>query len=445
MARRSPVRQSFRRRGPCGAFRTAALLGLLLPGCATTEPDRAIRIQRGYVYYLDGAGGGGALRNFSGGVRQGLKDAGYPGAGEMFNWETGLGLVADQEANLEYKRRKAAELARRIAEFRRDHPDTPIVLIGFSAGTVITVFALEALPADVSVETVVLLSGSLSADYDLTAALRRIEQRMYITTSHRDGMLLYMMPLTGTADRKSTAHGAIGVDGVRVPPGASPDVQRQYAKVLTLPWNEEFARLGDHGRHFDKVSPRFIQAIVAPLVMRGARSVASATAAELVVNPDYERWAGFAPGAWVRLRGYQVVQGRRTPLTLKVTLMERDEHRLVVEREFETEAGTPVSMPLSGRFVIAAKIAPHEHPTTAAPGARTELPAQAITAAGQTWQCSGYRVRATGHFPQWGTGVDATVYTHTAIPGQLVRVSLKTSLSGEPAEFAGELADYLAR
>lgn len=399
-------------------------------------------MQRGYIYYLDGAGGGGALRNYSRGVRQGLLNAGYPGAGEMFDWETGRGLVADQEASVEYKRGKAAELARRIGEFRQQYPVTPVTLVGFSAGTVIAVFALEALPPGVTVESVVLLSASLSADYDLTSALQRVERRMYITTSHRDGMLQYLMPLSGTADRKPITHGALGVDGVRLPARVPPETRRQYAKIMTVPWNEEFARLGNRGGHFESVNAPFIQAIVAPLVMRDAQPVAAPAVAGLVANPDYARWAGFAPGSWVRLRGHQLVHGVRTPLAVKNTLVARDEHRLVVEREFEAEADTPVLTALSGRIVIAAQIHPGEHPATAPAHARTELPAEEITVGGQVLPCSGYRLQAAGDFLQWGTGVDMTVYTHDTIPGRVARVELKTSLNGEPAEFAGSVAEW---
>ena len=63
---------------------------LLNVGCASQE--REVRMQRGYVYFCDGSGGGSVLMNYSGGVRQGLLNAGYEGAGEMFNWHSGVDL-----------------------------------------------------------------------------------------------------------------------------------------------------------------------------------------------------------------------------------------------------------------------------------------------------------------------------------------------------------------
>jgi len=136
--------------------RAAFLLGALVlatvgVGCSQQMPDRAERMPRGYIYYLDGAGGGGVV-NWAGGVRRGLLGAGYNGAGEVFKWNTGLGVVPDQEASVEYKRSKAAECAQSIQQYAKDHPGAPVTLMGLSAGTAVTVFTLEALPPTCPVE-----------------------------------------------------------------------------------------------------------------------------------------------------------------------------------------------------------------------------------------------------------------------------------------------------
>src|SRR5580765_7507974 len=130
-------------------------LSLMMAGCASEIPDHAARMSRGYVYYCDGAGGGRHL-TFGEGLRKGLIDGGWPGSGEIFPWNTGLGVLADQKASVDYKRRKARELAHRASAYTHDHPDTPVVLIGLSAGTAVTIFSLEELPPDSLVEDVVL-------------------------------------------------------------------------------------------------------------------------------------------------------------------------------------------------------------------------------------------------------------------------------------------------
>jgi hypothetical protein len=101
--------------------RAATIVGLTMLACLpavgcvlTADPGPARCIPAGYVYYLDGAGGGSAIQNWSGGVRKGLLAAGYNVFGEMFGWETGLGPLVDQQAGVDYKRSKAKELARHI-------------------------------------------------------------------------------------------------------------------------------------------------------------------------------------------------------------------------------------------------------------------------------------------------------------------------------------------
>jgi hypothetical protein len=127
---------------PRRALICAALLLSTVSGCVAPLPDRAQRMQHAYVFYFDGAGGGKMLSNWAGGVRDGLLNAGYDGAGEMFSWETGLGLVADQTASVAYKRGRATEAARHIVRYRQQHPQAPVDMIALSAGTVIAVYAL---------------------------------------------------------------------------------------------------------------------------------------------------------------------------------------------------------------------------------------------------------------------------------------------------------------
>lgn len=246
----------------------------LTVGCSTLPvglpkplPDREARMKNGYIFYLDGAGGGTAKNNWASGVKKGLLAAGYPGAGEMFSWEEGRGLIVDQVASDRYKRKKADALAAEIVKQREAFPDIPIDILGFSAGTVETVFALEALPQNVHVENVVLLGAAISRDYDLTKALGHVRGKLYIYTSTHDRMLGFLMPFVGTADRKLDDPGA-GITGFKVPRGASVATKRLYAKkVVTIPWTAKLEQDGDYGHHFDNIKMEFIRDHVAPLLM----------------------------------------------------------------------------------------------------------------------------------------------------------------------------------
>jgi pimeloyl-ACP methyl ester carboxylesterase len=249
---------------------------ILSSGCATTPtglpkplPDRQARMRHGYLYYLDGAGGGTAQSNWAAGVRQGLLAAAYPGAGEMFTWETGKGLMADQDASVKYKRAKADRLAREVARQYAAYPDAPIDLLGFSAGTAEVIFALEALPPDVTVKNVVLLGTSISENYDLTKALQHVRGKLYLYTSTHDRMLSVLMPFSGTADRKFDDPGA-GIRGFVLPKGANTATRKLYKeKIVTIDWAKTLEKDGDYGRHFDNVKMPFIRDHVAPLLMNG--------------------------------------------------------------------------------------------------------------------------------------------------------------------------------
>ena len=57
------------------------LVVLFCIGCTSTMADREVRMTRAYIYYLDGAGVAGVIRNWSRGVLRRPLDAGYDGAG----------------------------------------------------------------------------------------------------------------------------------------------------------------------------------------------------------------------------------------------------------------------------------------------------------------------------------------------------------------------------
>lgn len=265
-----------------------ALMLTSLTGCAGGARDSAVRQARGNTYYLDGAGGGGLITNWGSGVWRGLDDAGYDGASEAFRWQTGMGVVADQASTVDYKRSKAGALTRKIEAFKAEQPSAPVNIIALSAGTAVAVYALEAMKPGISVNNVVLLSGSLSSDHDLTRALERVSGKMYVFTSQRDGVLRFLVPIAGTADRESARVGTIGVEGVRMPRGASARTRELYQKVVVVPYTARFAQYGNYGKHTDSVKAPFVQEFVAPLVMTQAgRETAVASAAGHVLNPDY--------------------------------------------------------------------------------------------------------------------------------------------------------------
>jgi hypothetical protein len=247
------------------------LLIAISTGCASKstwngqyQADRKERLKRGCVFYFDGAGGGTRKSNYAEGVVQGMLAAGYQGGGELLSWETGKGLMADQDASVAYKRSKAAADAVKIRTYQKNHSGAPVNLLGFSAGTAEAIFALEVLQESAPVDHVVLLGTSISRDYDMTEALKRVKDKLYIFTSTHDHMLGTMMPLSGTADRKFDDPGA-GIKGFVLPAGASAATRKLYAeKIVTIPYSNSFRKDDDKGHHFDNVKMEFIRDQVAP-------------------------------------------------------------------------------------------------------------------------------------------------------------------------------------
>lgn len=422
------------------------LLGVLGTGCSQQMPDRAQRMPQGYIYYLDGAGGGGLISNWSRGLRQGLIDAGYSGAGEIFHWNTGLGVVADQNASVDYKRGKASECAGQIQGYSREYPGASVTLIGLSAGTAVTVFVLEALPVSCPVENVILCGASISADYDLTRALERIRNRMYVFTSEKDGVLAFLVPIAGTADRQSGDVPSAGLRGFQMPVRASAETRAQYAKVAYIRWTPEFARYGDLGGHTDALKAPFVQHYMAPLIMAGmARRGEIASAAGKVRNPDYERWASFAPGAWTTFEGHQLTDGVKQPLRMTARLVSKHEDRLLVERTYFAMDGAQKEPLRVQQFLVEAQIKPADHPLASPSAKITDAPPETLTIGSKSLNCRVRTVQATGEFPEYGRGVWATVAQNDAIPGGMARVWLKSSKGDQPFEFRGQVVAYGAR
>lgn len=247
-------------------------------GCASTIPHRHELDRFGYVFFLDGAGGANALRDYSQCVAAWLRNANFAGEFYSFPWHTGLGVAADQASSVEYKRRKGAELARMIYKYMDEHPGTPVSLIGLSAGTAVAIYALEELPSRYRVDSVVLLGSSMSAHYDLTKALQRLEGELTVFTSQKDAVLGVLVPLAGTADRMFCGACTAGLHGFHLPEGADDRTRGLYSrKVRNIRWDPEFAAAAaNYGGHTDAVNEKFIRDYVAPLIVLEGPSFADA-------------------------------------------------------------------------------------------------------------------------------------------------------------------------
>ena len=250
-------------------FVLLAALTLPTSGCVETAVKLIAKTQQqgdrqyGSTFYLGGAGPVGNVGSLD--VPKGLYEAGYEGLVDVFTWQT-LTHAGDQ-INLSRNRSKAAELATEIKQYRRRYPDQEINVIALSAGTGIAAFALEYLPEGIQVDHAIFLGCSLSSNYDLTRALRRVRSGLYAIYSDSDPILRNVVWYTGTMDRSSAEEGVAGLEGFRLPAHKGPDTERQYAKLHNVPYRYEFSEYGYEGGHTDSTRRDFIREFIAPVVM----------------------------------------------------------------------------------------------------------------------------------------------------------------------------------
>jgi hypothetical protein len=266
------------------------VFSIFLTGCQPTYNGNGI------MYGCDGSGAGVIVR-WGPSARKGMTDAGFKGIMEPYRWQTGAGFAVDHMSSPEYKRGAAKGLAEKITDHRRKYPDDPIYLGGLSAGCAVVLYALEELPADVSVDQVILLSSSVSADFDLTPSLRHVRGRIYAFTSDRDAVLRDLAANFGTADGKKVGTDIAGIRGFHEPGRAAVRSETAYGgKVQNIAWRQEFAKYGHNGGHTEVVASAFVERFIAPLVVPASRSARQRAPGELWTPES----ATQRPAAYVR-------------------------------------------------------------------------------------------------------------------------------------------------
>jgi hypothetical protein len=242
---------------------------LLAPGCAMLPT--AVRDnyghERGKLFFIGGAGPIGTVVGRQD-VPVGLRLGRYDGAIEVFPWQAPVGGTLRDQTDRRRNQGQAYRLAQRIIEYQDAHPGRPVNIIALSAGTGIAAWAIEALPDNHRVQTVVFLASSLSRDYDLTGVLKHLDGRLYSFASARDPVLRYVVPVAGSVDRQFGFGQAAGLYGFTPPQGADVHIRRLYRQRLrNRAYRSSYARYGYRGQHTDATELRFVQHVVAPLLV----------------------------------------------------------------------------------------------------------------------------------------------------------------------------------
>jgi pimeloyl-ACP methyl ester carboxylesterase len=237
----------------------------LLSGCATVRHEAYTPVvcpcDRGLVFVADGAGG---FECTSAIMEDVVAEDHLPLGVEMVDWSHGFGRFFADQMDYDHARAEGRCLAERIRARRLACPTGPIYLIGHSAGSGVVLAAAECLPPD-SIDDIVLLAPSVSADYDLRPALRASRRGIDVFYSGRDWAYLGAgVSIVGTADREWSA--AAGRVGFR-PVGRCPEDTALYcARLRQHAWDRSVRWTGNHGGHHDCYQPCFLRAYVMPLL-----------------------------------------------------------------------------------------------------------------------------------------------------------------------------------
>ena len=211
--------------------------------------------------HLNGIGGYRFIDKY---MLVGLQDGGLSGDVQAYDWtgvDVGLGaLLVDSR-----HREQAKKVADLITQAAREQPGRRITLSTHSAGAGIAVWALEELPDDVKIDSVLMLAPALSPEYDLTPALRHITGKLYAFYSPYDSAVLGLgTRMFGTVDGVKTE--AAGKVGFMRPPDGDP---RQYEKLAQVPYDSSWMKLGNIGDHIGSMSRPFARQVLAPVLLTG--------------------------------------------------------------------------------------------------------------------------------------------------------------------------------
>jgi pimeloyl-ACP methyl ester carboxylesterase len=198
----------------------------------------------------------------------GLKDGGWAGPIDIYDWtenDPGLDALMARKRN----QREAEKVAKWIEDKVRKDPDLRITITSHSAGTGIAVWALEKLPDDVHVDSLVMLASALSPDYDLSKAMKHVRGKVHNFYSLNDTIVLGAgTTMFGTIDGKKTV--AAGLEGFKAQPvGEKPE----YARLVQHPWIKEYLAFENAGTHIGYMAQPWVSHVLAPLVIepRGDR------------------------------------------------------------------------------------------------------------------------------------------------------------------------------
>ncbi len=228
--------------------------------CVSAVKSPAAEPGKAYLLHLPGIGGHMRIDDL---LTSGIAQGGLDAEVQIYDWTAGhAGLLA--LTSYDRNQIEAQKIADAIVRIARADPGRRIILTGHSGGAGLAVWALEKLPDEVHVDTLLLLAPALSPQYDLSKALGHVTGKLYAFSSTMDPVLGIGTRNFGTMDRIKTD--AAGRVGFSMPPRADAAL---YAKLIGVPYDSTWTRYYNAGDHIGAMMRPFARSILAPLLLTG--------------------------------------------------------------------------------------------------------------------------------------------------------------------------------
>jgi hypothetical protein len=247
------------------------LLLLTIPGCRHPDPPAPLAppapttqqtASPPYILHIPGISGESFVdHTFVRGLRQSFVRNGGAAEVEIYDWtEQDAGIPALQA----YKRNhaEALKIAAMISDHVKADPHRTIYITSHSGGAGLVAWALESLPPDVKVDSILFIAPALSPPYDLSKALSHVKRAAYVFWSDRDVAILSAgTKVFGTIDGFYTD--AAGFTGFKIPANAD---KTQYAKLHQIAYDPAWVRYLNAGDHIGWMETPFAREVSGPVL-----------------------------------------------------------------------------------------------------------------------------------------------------------------------------------
>lgn len=214
--------------------------------------DTPRRRRRGLTIVLGGIEGPSI---FNTQIVRGLLASGYRGAVVRYDWNAGLPIIRSfvNLVSTRHQERGARAVVDIVTAYRSAQPTAPISIIAQSGGCWVAIRAMELLPPNMNISTVVFHAAAVSAEYDVSAAAKRCQRKVISIEACGDYVLLGLGTLLfGTADRRHRL--GAGFVGFRQRP----------TNFEAMRWRPSWLRHGHLGNHTTSAAFAFMRDVIGP-------------------------------------------------------------------------------------------------------------------------------------------------------------------------------------